>query len=49
MRIDEAETGDADDDAAEHLAEDGRLADALGELAEEFGGGEDCQQREEQA
>src|SRR4051794_20820511 len=49
VRIDEAESGDADDDATDHFAKDGGLPDALGKLTEKFGGGEDRQQREEQA
>ena len=47
MRIDQAQAGDADDRAADQLTENGRLAEALGELAEELRRGEDGDQSEE--
>jgi hypothetical protein len=48
VRVDQVQSGDADDDAADHLAQNGRLADALGELTEEFGGREDRQKGDQQ-
>src|ERR1051326_1999405 len=46
--IDDAQSGDADSNAANQLAEYRRLPDALSDLAEEFRGDEDGDEREEE-
>jgi len=48
VRVDEVETGHADEHAARELAEDRGLAEALGDLAEGFGGDEDRDEGEEE-
>src|SRR5689334_22422151 len=48
VRIDQVKAGDTDDDAAHHFAQHGWLSDSLSELAEDFCGREDREQRDEQ-
>jgi hypothetical protein len=48
VRIDQAQAGDADDRAADQLTEDRWLAEALGDLAEEFGRGKNGDERQEE-
>ena len=47
VRIDEPQTRDADDGAADQLTEHGRLPEALRQLAEELGGDEDRDERQQ--
>ncbi|HVT43223.1 MAG TPA: hypothetical protein VMT00_02425 [Thermoanaerobaculia bacterium] len=48
MRIDQPKAGDADDDAADQLTEDRRLAEALGNLSKQFRRHEDGDQGQQE-
>jgi hypothetical protein len=48
VRPDEVQPGDADHHPAEQFAEDGRLPEPLGQLAEQLRGDEDGDQGEEE-